>query len=298
MGKPIVILGIFVADCAFRAARPPRMGETVLGDSFALNPGGKGSNQAIAAAKSGGDARFLTRLGEDAFADMAAAIWAEAGVRATAPRDPASYTGAAYIYVDPATGDNAIIVAPGAAALLGPADLDAQAEMIGGAGVFLTQLEQPMPAARRGLEIARAAGVTTILNPAPAAPLDDALLALCDIVTPNETEAEALTGHPVTGPDDAVRAADALLARGPGAVIVTLGAQGVLYRSATQTIHQPAFTPGPVVETTGAGDAFNGALATALAEGQDTASALRFGCATASISVTRPGAGPDRKSVV
>lgn len=292
MGKPIVILGIFVADCAFRAERQPRMGETVLGDSFALNAGGKGSNQAIAAAKAGGDARFLTRLGEDAFAAMADRIWAEAGVRATASRDEESYTGAAYIYVDPSSGDNAIIVAPGAAAKLSPAHLDAQSDLIAQAGVFLTQLEQPIPAAQRGLEIARAAGVTTILNPAPAAPLEDDLLGLCDLVTPNETEIEALTGLPVTGPEDAAKAADALRARGPGAVIVTLGAQGVLYRSATETLHQPAFTAGPVVETTGAGDAFNGALATALSEGQEMAAALRFGCATASISVTRPGAGP------
>lgn len=291
MGKPIVILGIFVADCAFRADQQPRMGETLLGESFALSPGGKGSNQAIAAARAGGDARFVTRLGQDAFAEMADTIWTDAGVKAHVIRDPDSYTGAAYIFVEAATGNNAIIVAPGAAAGITPEDLEAQADLIAGAGVFLTQLEQPVAAALRGLEIARRGGAMTILNPAPATQLPEGMLALCDLVTPNESEAEALTGLAVVTPEDAARAAQALRAQGAGAAIITLGAQGVLYQDATRTIHQPAAAPGQVVETTGAGDAFNGGLAVALSEGQSIPEALRFGCAVAGISVTRPGAG-------
>lgn len=290
--KPIVILGVFVADTAYRAARQPRMGETILGDSFALGPGGKGSNQAVAAARAGGDVRFITRLGRDTFADMALATWAGAGVKPAVTQDAGSYTGAAYIFVDSATGDNAIIVAPGAAALISEADIDGQAALIAGAGVFVTQLEQPLPAALRALQIAREGGVTTILNPAPAAPLPAGMLALCDYVTPNESEAESLTGLPVTTPSEAEAAARALRAMGAGAAVITLGAQGALYHDGTRTVHVPALNAGPVAETTGAGDAFNGGFAVALAEGADPVAAVRFGCATAAISVTRPGTAP------
>ncbi|MFE3837677.1 ribokinase [Pseudogemmobacter sonorensis] len=292
--KPVVILGIFVADTGFRAARLPRPGETLLAEGFTLGPGGKGSNQAVAAASAargtGRGVHFITRLGRDPFADLAHATWAEAGVTPETFADPQDRTGAAFIFVDAATGENAIIVAPGAAARIGTAEPEAKADLIRGAAVFVTQLEQPLCAARRGLEIARAAGVTTILNPAPACALDEGLLRLCDFVTPNETEAEALTGLAVTSVESAGRAAGALIARGAGAAVVTLGAQGALYRDGTRMIHQPAFDAGRVVETTGAGDAFNGAFALALAEGQDPAQALRFATATAAIAVTRAGA--------
>ena len=287
--KPIVNLGIFVADAAFRAARLPRMGETLLGEGFALGPGGKGSNQSVATAMAGGRAHFITRLGDDDFARMAQGIWAKAGVRPEVTVDPDSFTGAAMIFLEAATGNNAIIVSPGAASRITPQDVEARADLIAGAAIFITQLEQPVPAALHGLQIARAAGVTTILNPAPAAALSDEMLALCDYLTPNETEAELLTGLPVTSVDEAKLAADALLARGVGAVVITLGDKGALYRDKTRTVHCPVISAGPVVETTGAGDAFNGGFAVALSEGMDIAAALRFGCATAGISVTRPG---------
>jgi ribokinase len=294
--KPIVILGIFVADTAYRADRMPKMGETILGRTFALGPGGKGSNQSVASAmaQSGtaGQTHFITRLGRDDFAQIARSTWAKAGVQAEVTEDPESYTGAAFIFLEEATGNNAIIVSPGAAARITVADLEAKADLIRGAAVFVTQLEQPIPAGRRGLEIARAAGVTTILNPAPAAPLDDAMLALCDFVTPNESEAETLTGLPVTSVAEAEAAADALLARGVGAVVITLGGNGALYRDRQRSVHVPVISAGPVVETTGAGDAFNGGFAVALSEGRDVVDAVRFGCATAGISVTRPGTAP------
>jgi ribokinase len=290
--KPIVILGIFVADTAYRADRQPKMGETILGHSFVLGPGGKGSNQSVAAAMAGGRVHIITRLGDDAFAEIARAVWAKAGVTAEVKVDAESYTGAAYIFIEEASGNNAIIVAAGAAGRLSPEDVEAKADLIESAAIFVTQLEQPIPATQRGLQIARAAGVTTILNPAPAASLPDSLLALCDFLTPNESEAEALTGLPVTSVEQARIAAEALLAKGVGAVIITLGENGALYHDAQQSVHVPVITAGSVVETTGAGDAFNGGFAVALSEGRDVIDAVRFGCATAGISVTRPGTAP------
>ena len=290
--KPIVILGIFVADTAYRADRQPKMGETILGTSFVLGPGGKGSNQSVAAAMAGGKVHFITRLGDDAFADIARATWAKAGVVPEVKVDAESYTGAAYIFIENATGNNAIIVSPGAAGRVSVEDVEEKADLIRSAAIFVTQLEQPIPAALRALQIARAAGVTTILNPAPAATLSDEMLALCDYVTPNESEAEALTGLSVASVEQAQTAAAALLAKGVGAVVITLGDKGALYHDRSRTVHVPVISAGPVVETTGAGDAFNGGFAVALAEGQDVIDAVRFGCATAGISVTRPGTAP------
>jgi ribokinase len=290
--KPIVILGIFVADTAYRAERQPRMGETILGNSFVLGPGGKGSNQSVAAAMAGGKVHFITRLGDDAFAEIARSTWAKAGVLPEVKVDAESYTGAAYIFIENGTGNNAIIVSPGAAGRVSVQDVEEKADLIRSAAIFVTQLEQPVPAALRALQIARDAGVTTILNPAPAATLSDEMLALCDYVTPNESEAEALTGLPVTTVEQATAAAAALLAKGVGAVVITLGDKGALYHDGKRTVHVPVISAGPAVETTGAGDAFNGGFSVALAEGMDVVDAIRFGCATAGISVTRPGAAP------
>jgi len=286
----VAILGVFVADTTFTADRQPEVGETILGRSFTLGPGGKGSNQAVAAGRAGADVHFIARLGRDAFADMALSVWSEAGVTPAIIQcdEP---TGAAMIFIETGSGDNAIIVAPGAAGGITPADVEAQADVIAGSAVFVTQLEQPMDAAICGMQIARRADVTTILNPAPAATLPDGMLALCDYITPNETEAQALSGIAVSDLSSARAAADALLRLGVArAVIVTLGAQGVLYHDAERSVSIPAVTAGSVVETTGAGDAFNGAFATALAEGRDPVDAARFGCACAGLSVTRPGA--------
>ncbi|CTQ48516.1 ribokinase [Jannaschia donghaensis] len=292
----VAILGVFVADTTFNADRLPRIGETVLGHSFTLGPGGKGSNQAVAAGRAGADVHFIARIGRDPFGDMARGVWADAGVT-SAVIESEEATGAAMIFIEAATGDNAIIVAPGAAGGITPADVEARSDVIGGASVFVTQLEQPMDAAMRGLQIARAGGAATILNPAPAATLPDGMLALCDYVTPNETEAEALSGVAVRDLPSARAAADTLLAMGVArAVIVTLGAQGVLYHDGDRSVSIPAVSAGPVVETTGAGDAFNGAFACALAEGMDPVAAARFGCACAGISVTRPGAAASMPS--
>lgn len=292
----VVILGVFVADTAYRAPRQPKMGETILGESFALGPGGKGSNQAVAAAMAAGDgdvsAHFITKLGEDPFADMALATWQKAGVKPVISQHADSYTGAAYIFVESGTGNNAIIVSPGVARTISPADIDTRGELIGSASVFVTQLEQPMEAAVRALQIAKEGGARTVLNPAPADRLPGGMLALCDFVTPNESEAEALVGRPVVSVDDARAAAKLLRDQGAGAAIITLGEHGALFDDGIVSEHVPAFNAGPVVETTGAGDAFNGGFAVAIAEGRDPVEAVRFGCATASLSVTRAGTAP------
>lgn len=295
MGK-VVILGVFVADTAYRAPRQPKMGETILGKSFVLGPGGKGSNQAVAAAMAGAECHFISRLGQDPFADMALATWGKAGVHPAVTQHADSYTGAAYIFIEDATGNNAIIISPGAAALISTDDIDAKADLIRSARVFVTQLEQPIPVALHALKLARAAGVVTILNPAPAASLPEGMLCYCDYVTPNESEAEALTGIAVTSVEDALVAAKALLAMGAGAAIITLGDKGALFHDGVRTLHVPPFKAGPVVETTGAGDAFNGGFAAAMSEGMDPALAVRFGSATAGISVTRAGTAPSMPS--
>jgi len=295
MAGKIVVLGVFVADTAYRADRAPKIGETILGNSFALGPGGKGSNQAVAAARAGGETHMITRLGRDTFADLAFQTWKDAGViPAVTQHDEA--TGAAYIFIEEASGNNAIIVCPGAATGISAADIDAQADLIGGASVFMTQLEQPIEAAMRGLDVARAGGATTILNPAPAAELPPEIYPLCDVVTPNESEAHGITGIKVTDLASAEEAARALINLGVGTAIITLGENGCLLVDSDGVHHQSVISAGPVVETTGAGDAFNGGLAVALSEGVAMREAVRFGCATAGISVTRPGTAPSMPS--
>jgi ribokinase len=290
--RGVAILGIYVADLAFRASRLPRVGETIAGSGFAVGPGGKGSNQAVAAARAGARVTFISRIGRDSFGDTALSLWKTEGIVPRVEQVPDAPTGAAFIYVQERTGENAIIVAPGAAALISAADVVAAADAIRGARVFMTQLEQPADAALRGLRIAREAGTLTVFNPAPALPFDDAVYPLCDYITPNEHEAATLTGLPVTNLDDARRAGDALLARGAGCALITLGAQGALLHRAGESVHVPPRNAGRVLETTGAGDAFNGGFAAALAEGATPLEAARFATAVAAISVTRAGTAP------
>ena len=288
----VAILGVFVADLAFRAGRLPLMGETIVGSGFLMGPGGKGSNQSVAAARVGAKVTFITKIGKDAFGDIALATWQREGIAARAIPSESEPTGAAFIYVNDKTGENAIIVAPGAGGALTPADVDAAAETIRGARVFVTQLEQPLATAQRALGIAKAAGVATVFNPAPAAPVEDAVYPLCDYVVPNETEAATLTALPLASLDDARRAGDALLARGAGTALITLGEKGALFHARDRSVLVTAVSAGPVVETTGAGDAFVGGFAASLARGSDPLAATRFGGAVAGIAVTRAGTAP------
>lgn len=294
MGVPnVTVMGVFALDVAFRTPRLPVWGETVVGGSLRIGPGGKGSNQAIAAAKLGANTTFLSRIGADAFGEIALNAYREAGVNTDfLTRAKAEATGAAAILVDENSGENAIVICPGAAEALTRKEMDRAADRIADSACFLAQFELPVALVEYGLALARRKGVTTILNPAPGLRCPDSLLALCDYVTPNESEAEALTGMRVATLDEADTAAAELLRRGAVHAVITLGARGVLVKSATISQHIAAFHTGPVVDTTGAGDAFNAGFAVALAEGKHLLDAARFGCAVAGISVTRHGTAP------
>ncbi len=285
-------MGSYVADVAFRTAKLPVWGETHMGVEFKLGPGGKGSNQAVAAARAGARVSFISKLGRDPFGDLARATYRAEGIETEHLLETASATGAAAIIIDAERGENAIIVVPGACFELTPEEVERARPLIAAAAVFVTQLELSLPTVSHGLRLAHSLGVPTVLNPAPACALPAAVYSDCDYLTPNETEAEMLTGVRVASPADAERAADRLLARGVRNVVVTLGAQGAFVKNATVCEHVPALDAGPVVETTGAGDAFNGGFAVALAERKEIVVAVRFGCAVAGISVTRAGTAP------
>ncbi len=295
LGGParIAIAGTFVADLAFRADRLPTWGETVLGSAFRMGPGGKGSNQAVAAARLGASVSIISKVGLDEFGNIARRTWADEGIDTRFVIDTAEFaTGSSSITVNETTGDNAIVVVPGSGFRLTCDELELARDAIAESAMFMTCLELPMDVVRHGLALAKSLGVPTILNPAPAQLLADDLYALCDYITPNETEATRLAGVAVSDAESAERAAEVLLARGAPRVIVTLGEQGALIKTATLTAHVPAYRAGAVVETTGAGDAFNGGLAVALAEGAEIMDAVRFGCAAAAICVSRYGTTP------
>jgi ribokinase len=281
----IVVMGSYVADLAFRTEKLPAWGETYMGTSFKLGPGGKGSNQAVAAARAGAKVSFISKLAHDAFGDLARNTYREEGIDTTHLFETETPTGAAAIIIDAVKGENAIIVVPGACFELTPQDVEQARGMIAKSAVFVTQLELSLPTVEFGLKLAHSLGVPTILNPAPCCKLPDSIYQYCDYMTPNETEVELLTGIHVASLEDAERAADALLARGVRNAIITLGVQGALVKNARTRQHVPAFNAGAVVETTGAGDAFNGGFAVALAENMDIVQ-------VAGISVTRPGTAP------
>ena len=294
MSKSISILGIFVADLTFRTERMPNKGETYIGNSFKLGPGGKGSNQAVAARRAGAETMFITKIGKDTFGEMAMKLYADEGINSKYVWEiPDMSTGAASIVVNEETGDNAIIVVPGAADAMVPNDLDTAESGIADCAFFMASLEVPIPVMQHGLEVAKRNGVPTILNPAPAAILPDEVYGLSDYFTPNETEAAILAGIPVVTIEDVEEAAKIFLQRGIDTVVITLGEKGAYVRNSVINQHVPAFDMGgKVLETTGAGDAFNGGFAYALAEGMSLIEAVRFGSATAAISVTRLGTAP------
>lgn len=293
----ITVLGIFVADLTFVTDHFPALAETVIGADFRIGPGGKGSNQAVAARRAGGEVNLLVKTGSDTFGAMARDLFAHEGIAADhIPPSAQLPTGAAGIYVIESTGENAIIVVPGAAGAITADEIGGAEPIIAASRIFMTQFEIPLGIVEASLRIARAHGVTTILNPAPAAPIGPELYTLADVLTPNETEAAALCGQPVESSEHAESAADFFLGQGVGTAIITLGGDGAFIKSATVSAHVPAFNVGAVVETTGAGDAFNGALAVALSEDRPTIDAVRFACAAAGVSVTRAGTAPSMPS--
>jgi len=287
----ISILGIYVADLVFFGKKIPIEGETILGNNFVIGPGGKGSNQAVAAAKAGVKTYFISKIGDDQFGEMATKIYDEAKVDySNVIISKEHSTGAAAIMVNEESGANAINVFPGAAAAITNADIDKAENIIKDSKIFLTQLEAPKETVLYAIKKAHSLGVKTVLNPAPAAEIDKSVFPFIDYFTPNETEASFYVGHAVNSNDDASRAASKLLDMGIKNVIITLGEKGAYFANANETFSSPiANLPNPVVDTTGAGDAFNAGFAVALTENKSIKDAISFASATAGLSTTKIG---------
>ncbi len=287
--KRIVVVGSSNTDLIIKLNRIPRPGETIIGGKFASAAGGKGANQAVAAARAGGAVTLIARVGCDDMGKKAVAGFVGDGINVNHVLwDRASPSGVALIFVGQ-DGENSIAVASGANDKLSPTDVRRAANVFRGADVLVLQLETPLNTVRTAAELAARAGVKVLLNPAPARKLPDTLLKHVDVLTPNEGEAEMLTGIKVRDPSAAAQAAQALLARGVRNVVITMGSRGAFVggRAVRQMI--PAYNV-KAVDTTAAGDVFNGALAVALAEGRSLLEAARFATAAAAISVTRLGA--------
>jgi ribokinase len=267
----------------------PAPGETVLGGQFVMVPGGKGANQAVAAARLGAQVTFIARLGQDAFAEASLQNFAAAAIDTSfIVRDAEAASGVALIFVDTG-GENAIAVAPGANARLSPEDVDRAEEAIARADVLLLQLEMPIATVEHAIAVAKRHARRVVLNPAPAQPVSDGLLSQVDILTPNETEAAMLLGDSAAGLAGITPTAEALLAKGVGAVIVTLGKEGAFVVEPGGSYHVPGKRV-TAVDTTAAGDTFSAALAVAWAEGRELRAAVEWANAAAALSVTRRGA--------
>ena len=291
--KPVVVVGSINIDLVANAERIPVEGETVPGSDFHIHPGGKGANQAVAVARLGHPVRMIGRLGNDAFGHQLRAHLETAGVDVTGVATSPGTSGVAVIVVAE-NGENSIVIVPGANALLTPQDLDTNSEIIRSAGVVLTQLEIPMETVQHLAELCSREGVPLILDPAPARELPEGLLAHVEWFTPNETEAAFFTGNAeegVTGSDPA-RTAEALLEKGVQGVVLKLGSRGAHLATSSGLVESVDAFPVTAVDTTAAGDAFNGAFATGLLMQMSPIQSGRFAAAAAAISVTRRGAQP------
>lgn len=291
----VTVVGSLNIDLVCHATRRPDKGETLIGDAFDIFTGGKGFNQATAAARLGAEVTLVGSVGEDPFGEMLLTATENEHIdnRFVRKRTDTG-TGVATIVIEP-DGDNSIIVVPRANMALTTTEIDAASDAIADADVLLLQLETPIAASEHAAAIAKAHGTTVILNPAPAQPLPDSLLAYVDILTPNQSETELLSGMQVSNDEAAYKAAEALRARmantETSAVVLTLGKQGALILTATTSERVPALLV-DAVDTTGAGDAFCGALATALASGENLQAAIAFANAAGAAAVTVIGATP------
>ena len=289
MSGQLVVVGSLNMDLVARTPRIPAPGETILGYDFHTVPGGKGANQAVAAARLGGSVVMAGRVGEDDFGTALLTTLAEARIdHRHVSRDPEAATGVALIEVDD-EAQNSILVASGANMRVTPEDISTLEPVIATADVLLLQLEIPLETVIRAAEIARAHNVTVILNPAPAQPLPEALLSLVDILVPNESETALLTGLPVTNQVEIETAARQLLATDIQTVILTLGEKGACLAQQDGLSYHPTFDVTPV-DTTAAGDAFMGGLGVALAEGKPLEVAIRWGNAAGALATTTLGA--------
>lgn len=287
----IVVVGSSNMDLVVKSSRIPVVGETILGGDFLMVPGGKGANQAVAAARLGAHVHFVARLGDDMFGRRSLENFKEAGVDTThVTLSAEAPSGVALIMVD-AHGNNVIVVASGANALLSPDDVHKAESDIASAGAVVTQLESPLETVQATAQLAHAAGVPFVLDPAPAQPLGPELLKLVDVLTPNETEAQILTGIEVTDEASGRAAAEELLSAGVKTVILTMGAQGFLLvnREKVEFVNAREVV---AVDSTAAGDAFTGSLAVGMAQGQSLSEAGAFANCVAALSVTRMGAQP------
>jgi ribokinase len=291
MKPKIVVVGSSNTDMVVKIPGLPRPGETILGGSFSMAAGGKGANQAVAAARAGGEVTLIARIGRDVFGMQAQEAFERDGVNTEhIAVDPDLPSGVAFIFVDE-HGENCIAVASGANAALSPSEIADAKETIDSADALLLQLEVPLTTVEAAARLGAGASARVILNPAPARPLSNDLLKLISIITPNEAEAESLTGVQVSDDRSAAEASGVLLAKGIPTVIITLGSRGAYIAERDYREHVPAFNVRPV-DATAAGDVFNGALAVALAEKRNLRDAVRFAQAAAAISVTKLGAQP------
>ncbi len=285
----VCVVGSANVDQVARAPRLPAAGETVIGSGYAVGFGGKGSNQAVMAARLGADVTMVARLGRDALGESTLQNFREQGIRTEfVSLDDRLPSGVAQIWVSDSTGQNSIVCVPGANLALTPADIRRAEGAIAASAVVVCQNENPLECNLEAFQIAKRAGVRTIYNPAPAADIPDELLWLTDILVPNETEAAFLTGLPTDTDDNAAEAAHALRSRGPRAVILTLGSRGALVLD-DAGLTQIAAQPVQAIDTTGAGDAFVGSLAYYLARGDDLRTATQKSCLIATQSVLKPG---------
>lgn len=288
----IAVVGSFALGLTMKVDRFPGRGETLLGTGYRVDHGGKGSNQAVACARLGARVSFVARIGCDTFGEMALELYRSEGVDATGVcRTSGAPTGVGFILVKAASGENCIALDPGANELLTAEAVRESRGALASAHVVLTQLEIPAAAADAALEEGRARGAITVLNPAPARPLPPETLRRADILTPNETEAKVLLGHPADAGIPPGDLACELMARGSNHVVLTLGGDGALIVTEEKQTRVPAIGV-PVVDTTGAGDAFNAGLAVALASGADLESAVQFAVVTGGLAVTREGVIP------